>query len=78
MFEQREQQGWFGTKWPLWPFVVLWFAADIPLRIFDHYIRDGFGLGWRGEIVTLIVTAVAVVAVAQYYRSRKQRARSGN
>lgn len=51
MFEQREQQGSFGTKWPLWVFVVLFLFGDVPLRVFAYFISEHLGFGWIAELV---------------------------
>jgi hypothetical protein len=78
MFGQPEKQGWFGTKWPLWLIVVVWFAADIPLKAFGYFVRDTLDLGWTGEIIAIAIMGVVVVAVALHHHARKERLRRGN
>jgi hypothetical protein len=77
MFEQPEKQGWFGTKWPLWVFVVLWFSADIPFRLLGYYLENGLGWGWIGEAFGYVAFAVVGVAVGLLYRRRKQPLSNG-
>jgi hypothetical protein len=72
MFDQQEQQGWFGTKWPLWLFVLLWLTADIPFRLFGYYAGDVLGSAWIGEVIGYVAFGVVGIAVALYYR-RKRR-----
>jgi hypothetical protein len=78
MFDQQEQQGWFGTKWPLWVFVVVFLFGDIPFRVIAYSIREHFGLGETGELVIFGVICFAVVGLTQGYNARKERLRRGN
>jgi hypothetical protein len=78
MFDQPEQQGWFGTKWPLWVFVVVWLFGDIPFKMFGYFIRDTLGWGWTGEIIVFAVIGVVGVTLALRYNARKERLRRSN
>jgi hypothetical protein len=78
MFDQQEQQGWFGTKWPLWLFVVLILFGDIPLRMLAYFIRERLGLGETGELVTFGVIGVAVVGLTLGHHAWKESLRRGN
>jgi hypothetical protein len=78
MFDQQEQQGWFGTKWPLWVFVVLFLFGDIPFRMLAYLIGEALGLGETGELVIFGVIFVAVVGLTLGYRAWKERLRSGS
>jgi hypothetical protein len=72
MFDQHNQrQGWFATKWPLWAFVIVWFAADIPMRIVYYFLKRSLPLGMIGRLAVVLTFGLLCYGIAKW-RTRRE------